>query len=186
MSATEPLDYDELHAVLARLALGIDASELHGALCGFLAAGGVIGQRPLLAVLEIEVDSVVAEAEWGVWQRLAVQAEQSLADSELGFEPLIPDEERPLDERVEALVDWSRGFLCGLGLAGTKAYERLTEDGQEILQDFRVIAATDFDFGDNEEDEDALAELHEFVRMGAVLLYAEGHAMPAVLNSTLH
>jgi len=49
----------------------------------------------------------------------------------------------------------------------------LSEEAQEILKDLGTIAASSFEFGDESEDEDSLIEVHEFVRLGAMLLFAE-------------
>ena len=57
---------------------------------------------------------------------------------------------------------------------------------QEILRDLGTIAASAFDFGDESEDEDALIEVHEFVRMGAMLLFAECHSARNPASDTLH
>ena len=38
-----------------------------------------------------------------------------LADAELAFEPLLPDDDAPLEEQVQALALWCHGFLSGLG-----------------------------------------------------------------------
>jgi uncharacterized protein YgfB (UPF0149 family) len=85
----------------------------------------------------------------------------------------LPSDDRPLPERAEALVDWCRGFLGGFGLAGTEAHAKLSEEAQEILRDLGSIAAAQLDFGEEGDDEDALIEVHEFVRVGAMLLFAE-------------
>jgi uncharacterized protein YgfB (UPF0149 family) len=107
------------------------------------------------------------------------QCETELADPELGFEPLLPEDDRPLTERAEAMVDWCRGFLGGFGLAGTGA-RQLSDEAQEILRDLGTIAASSFDFGNEDEDEDALIEVQEFVRIGAMLLFTEctAHGKP--------
>ena len=119
-------------------------------------------------------------------ERLVTQSEAELADPELGFEPLLPADDRPLPERAEALVDWCRGFLGGFGLAGAETHGKLSDEAQEILRDLSTIAASSFDFDDEGEDEDALIQVNEFVRMAAMLLFAECAKRPAIQNDTLH
>jgi uncharacterized protein YgfB (UPF0149 family) len=118
--------------------------------------------------------------------RLAKQARGELADPELGFEPLLPADDRPLTERADALVEWCRGFLGGFGLAGAGAHAKLSDEAQEILRDLTTIASSAFDFGDESEDEDALIEVHEFVRMGAMLLFTECQGAQPQAGDTLH
>jgi uncharacterized protein YgfB (UPF0149 family) len=84
------------------------------------------------------------------------------------------------------LVDWCRGFLGGFGLAGAEAHGKLSEEAQEILRDLATIASSAFDFGDEGEDEDALIEVHEFVRMGAMLLFAECAGRNKPNSDTVH
>jgi uncharacterized protein YgfB (UPF0149 family) len=187
MSTIEPIDYADLDASVRRLRLGVDASELHGSLCGFLAGGGVPGKRPLVQLLELDGEELApAPADRALLERLTAQAEADLADPELGFEPLLPADDRPLAERAEAMVEWCRGFLGGFGLAGASAHAKLSEEAQEILRDLGAIAASEFDFGDEGEDEDALIEVHEFVRVGAMLLHTECAGGRAAGSDTLH
>ncbi|MEI7035668.1 UPF0149 family protein [Fulvimonas yonginensis] len=187
MTAPDLVGYDELDAALVRLRLGADASELHGSLCGFLAGGGALGRQPLLAVLQFEDRDTTASApDQALLARLATQTRQELDDPELGFEPLLPADDRPLPERAEALVEWCRGFLGGFGLAGAGAHGKLSDEAQEILRDLSTIASSAFDFGDQGEDEDALIEVHEFVRVGAMLLYTECQGVRRQAGDTLH
>ncbi len=181
------VDYEELDSVLAQLRLGCGASELHGSLSGYLAGGGVLGRQPMLAALQLDGDGVTPSAEaQAVLDRLQRQTAAELADPELGFEPLLPADDRPLSERADALADWCRGFLGGFGLGGAGAHAKLSEEAQEVLHDLGVIAGSEFDFGDEQDDEDALIELHEFVRVGAMLLHTECAAAGRAQSDTLH
>ncbi|WP_267120279.1 UPF0149 family protein, partial [Xanthomonas sacchari] len=92
---------------------------------------------------------------------------------DFGFDLVLADAGAPLPERADALFDWCRGFLGGFGLAAGAA-PPLSEEGQEALQDVARLAqasADDFDSGD--EDEDALAEIEEFVRVAVLLLHSD-------------
>ncbi|MFZ0871773.1 MAG: UPF0149 family protein, partial [Rhodanobacter sp.] len=68
----------------------------------------------------------------------------------------------------------------------TSAHAQLSEEAQEILRDLGTIAGSSFDFGSETEDEDALIEVQEFVRVGAMLLHTEctAHGKPA--SGSLH
>jgi uncharacterized protein YgfB (UPF0149 family) len=174
MTTTEPVGYDEIDALIMRLRLGTDASELHGSLCGYLAGGGLLRGTSVLAALQLDGEATdPTAADKQVLEQLARQCESELADPELGFEPVLPADDRPLTERAEAMVEWCRGFLGGFGLAGTAAHANLSDEAQEVLRDLGTIAASSFDFGNEDEDEDALIEVQEFVRVGAMLLHVE-------------
>jgi hypothetical protein len=108
----------------------------------------------------------------------------ALDDPELRFEPLLPDAETPIDTRADALVDWCRGFLGGLGLGGGSGTS-VSDDASEILRDLGTIAGSRFEYENAEEDESALAEVVEFVRVGVLLLHAEMD-VPQQRDVTLH
>ena len=151
------------------LGLAQSPAELHGALCGWLAGGGDAGPGWLGRVM---ADAALPEAAPAALQGLRDAAVAQFEDRGFGFVLLLPDEQASLEERSGALFDWCRGFLGGFGLA---AGERppLSEDGAEALADLaRLAAAAPQEDGD-EEDEEALGELEEFVRVAALLLHGD-------------
>lgn len=177
----EPLNHDQLDALVVRLRLGVDASELHGSLCGYLAGGALPRGRDLLPALQLEsADATLAAADQALLDNLLAQCRAALDDSDLGFEPLLPEDDAPLDARADAVAAWCRGFLGGFGLAGPAAHANLSDDANEVLRDFGTIAAAEFTYDNADEDEDALIEVQEFLRVGALLLYTEslGRARP--------
>lgn len=187
MTAPALVEYDDLDDLTHRLKLGTTASELHGSLCGFLSGGGRFGRRSPLAVLALDGEAVAPTvADNSLLERACTQAQDQLNDPELGFEPLLPADDRPLADRAESTVEWCRGFLGGFGLAGSPSHAKLSDEAQEILRDIGTIAASHLDFGNEAEDEDALIEIHEFVRVGAMLLHTECGGDPAAGNETLH
>jgi uncharacterized protein len=187
MTAAEPVGYDDIDALIMRLRLGTEASELHGSLCGYLAGGGSLRGTSVLAALQLDGEATEPSvADEALLQQLARQCEAELADPELGFEPLLPADDRRLAERAEAMVDWCRGFLGGFGLAGTAAHAQLSEEAQEILRDLGTVAASSFDFGNEAEDEDALIEVQEFIRVAAMLLHTECTARDPSASGTVH
>ncbi|GLQ50323.1 UPF0149 family protein [Dyella flava] len=187
MTAPDLIGHDELDDVIAHLRLALSPSEFHGSLCGFLAGNGRLGRRPLLEVLQLDAGGVkVAPVDQAVLDQLVRQSQAELEDSELGFEPLLPADDRPLPERADALVDWCRGFLGGFGLGGPDMLERLSNEGKEVLRDLGAIASASLDFGNEDEDEDALIEVHEFVRMAAMLLFTECRIPNQPSSDTLH
>jgi len=185
------IDYDRLDALTRRLHLAVTAGELHGSLCGFLAGGGKAGGDSVLAQLQLEPEAE-AEADAAAPGDQALLAElvraciAALADPELGFEPLLPADDRPLAERAEAMVEWCRGFLGGFGLTGAASHAQLSDEAREMLRDLGAIAGSSFDYGEANEDEDALIEVHEFMRVGAMLLYAECADPVPPASGTIH
>ena len=187
---SEFLSHAELAAVLARLRLGLGASELHGSLVGYLCARGKAAENAWPVALELDG----AEDDFGdeIFTRLYRTCREQLDDEDLGFEPLLPDDSQPLAERGDALVEWCRGFLGGVGLAGHAGGDALSADANEILGDFGAIAGSRFDYDDDDGDETALVEVLEFIRVGVLLLHDEmNHAprrrvQPAAASRRIH
>lgn len=174
MADDTSLTHAELGELLAQAQLGVGASDLHGSLAGYLCGGGRSGARDFLEALQLESDDAHAlDRAHEALGRLYTGCLGALDDPELGFEPLLPDESRPLDERADALVEWCRGFLGGFGLSSGDRPAQLSEEATELLRDLATIAGSSLSFEDAEEDERALVEVLEFVRVGAMMLHAE-------------
>ena len=188
MTAAAPITHAELGEVLTALRFGVDASDLHGSLTGYLCAGGQASARDWLAALQLQLDDseVAAALHSAPLQQLFAECSAWLADPDLRFEPLLPAADTPVDVRADALVEWCRGFLGGIGLAGMADAAGLSSDGAEILRDFNTIAASHFEYSDNEEDESALAEVIEFIRVGVLLLHTELAATSVPVKVTVH
>ncbi|MBL8296979.1 MAG: UPF0149 family protein [Rhodanobacteraceae bacterium] len=174
------ITHAELGMALSELEFGVGASDLHGSLTGFLCGGGTASPRTWLQRLEIDVEpGIETHARMELLVRLFSDCRRRLEDPGFGFEPLLPEEDEPLGERADALVQWCRGFLGGLGLSGASTEQKLSPDGAEILRDFGAIAASQLEYDDAEEDESALVEVLEFIRVGVMLLHAELAPPPA-------
>lgn len=172
--------YEDLSAVLARLGYDDDAAAYHGALCGALCV------KPpkdidLLQLLELAAEEP-PQADKPSLQLLARLREQtlySLQDGELGFTPLLPDDEAELAARVGALVAWCSGFLFGLANRPQLDLEACSDEAREIIQDFSQFTKASIGSDDNAElEETAYAELVEYIRVGAQLIYMELRPRP--------
>lgn len=173
MPSTDLPDLPELNAVEAeirRLALATTPSELHGSLCGWLAGGGASTPGWLAQVLVDETLAVPAEG--SALDQLRVASAAQLADRSFTFGLLLPDSDASLAERSGALFDWCRGFLGAFGLAaGAKA--PLSEEGTEALGDLAKLSAVQPQDEGDDEDDAALVEIEEFVRVAVLLLHGD-------------
>lgn len=186
-AADAAIEYEDLDSLVQRLHIGTTASELHGSLCGYLAGGGSMTGDSLLAKLQLDgVDSPPTPADQVTLAQLVQQCAAALADFEMSFAPMLPADDRPLDERADATAEWCRGFLGGFGLTGAATHAKLTDEAQEMLHDLGAIASSSFDYGDENEDEDALIEVQEFVRVGAMLMHAECSVPDPQASGTIH
>lgn len=152
------------------IGLATTPSELQGALLGWLAGGGDADGNWLAAVMADR--GLPAPAPGSPLQALRDHAVAQLDGRDFALDLLVADDDASLAERSGSLFDWCRGFLGGFGLAAG-ANPPLSEEGGEALADLaKLAAATPQDDGD-EEDEAALVEIEEFIRVAALLLHGD-------------
>ncbi|MEO5596932.1 MAG: UPF0149 family protein [Lysobacteraceae bacterium] len=158
-----------LDAEISALGLGVDAVELHGSLCGLLCGGG--GEHgDWLQALALEPSA--APPPDGALAALREATIGQLDAQDFEFVLLLPDEDAPLGERAEALALWCRGFLGGFGLAASRP-SALSDEASEALEDIGKIGSSNLSYDEDEADEQALAEIIEFVRVAALLIHGD-------------
>ncbi|MDO5506497.1 MAG: UPF0149 family protein [Pseudoxanthomonas suwonensis] len=159
-----------ISAQLQRLGLGIAAAELHGAACGWIAGGGEREGNWLAAVMvDPDLAPVAMESALDALFRASVR---QFEDRDFSLGLLLADDEASLGERSASLFDWCRGFLGGFGLAAG-AEPALSDEGREALADLARLAAASAQEEGDEDDEQALVEIEEFVRVAAMLLHGD-------------
>ncbi|MBF6022404.1 UPF0149 family protein [Lysobacter niastensis] len=175
MSKTDP-NPAELPAVSAieaesrRLELAATPFELHGSLCGWLAGGGAsVREWPAKVLAD---DAIPAPPEGSPLDELRLASASQLDDRSFDFDLLLPEADASLAERSGALFEWCRGFLGAFGLAAG-ASPRLSEEGQEALADLARLAGAQAQEDGDEDDEEALVEIEEFVRVAVLLLHGD-------------
>ena len=99
--------------------------------------------------------------------------QRALDDPDSGYMPLLPEDTAPLPDQAAALVDFCRGYLEGLGLAGVGADRIRSAELKEVLHALAELGAGPVALDDDAGDAQALAELIEFVRVAVMLVRAE-------------
>lgn len=170
------LNYERTERQLASADVESSAAEVHGVLCGLLCSGSKdalsVWYKELLPE-ESERDLLAQECQASLRQ-LYNETKEAIDGPGLGFTPFLPDDDRPLKERARAVSEWCQGFLYGVGLAGISPEQQLSAETQEALRDFTEITRMDVDaLSDNENDEDALIEVSEFLWVAAMLVHSE-------------
>lgn len=166
----------ELDRLLRRTGAMVDAAECHGSLCGTLCAPAGDPGSWLERLLEgTDAPGDVRAA----LTRLVADTRRQLRDGDLSFSPLLPDDAERLADRVAALGEWCEGFLFGLGNAGLRDFDRLPPDAQEVVRDLVEIARVGVPTDEGAGNEEAYAELVEYLRVGVHLLHDELHPGPA-------
>ena len=182
--AITPLDYHSLRDLLAQAGAVVALAELHGGVCGALCAGGAPAAAYWLEDC-LEDQELDATEELGAsLTNFVAASSRMLEDTGFEFEPLLPDDDAPLEEQVQALALWCHGFVTGLGanapeLAARSA--RAPDSGDagaiaEVIGDFTEIsrAGLSEDEATGQDQVDfALAELREYVRAGVQMVFEE-------------
>jgi hypothetical protein len=161
------------HVDEAGLASG--AAESHGMLCGLVCGAADEAEARWISELFAELDArdlLVQECQQAL-RALAAETVEAFDSPGLGVSLLLPGDHSSMAERVEALRDWSNGFLYGLGLAGV-SLDALSAEAAEALQDVTEITRLDVeDPSEQEADEEAYAELAEFLWVAAMMVHTD-------------
>lgn len=167
------LNYDRLSDALARLGFSQNAAEYHGALCGALCVKPPEEIDPL-RVLDGESPAAEGGDPEQLLRRFSGQSLEAFDSPELVFSPLLPDDEEDLTGRVQALSSWCEGFLYGISTGRPLNLKHCSPELKEIIKDFTEFTHAGLDEDpENELEETAYAELVEYIRVGAQLVYLE-------------
>jgi uncharacterized protein len=187
--AETSLSYADIQRVLTQSHALADAAEAHGTLSGALCATPAYHLDDWLG--EILPDGRAAPEDTPWLRALFDSTSTALGDEQMSFQPLLPTDEDALGARTEALGDWCKGFLYGLGSGSLNDLQAFGDEADEILRDFTAITQVGIDPEDTDEkNEEAYVELVEFVRIGVQLLFDRLEPLRAPLpagdGSSLH
>ena len=167
--------FTSLDALLRESAAAMEAAESHGHLCGLICAAGKVAE-------EFWVEQVFGgfEAKEAgcpdcepLLSHLYAWTCVSLRSEDLGFRLHLPDDACPMQDRVRAVGAWCQGFLSGVGL-GSASVPSLLAPVEEVLQDMAEMARVSEDPAEDPEgDEQAYAEIVEYLRAGVWLVVEE-------------
>jgi uncharacterized protein YgfB (UPF0149 family) len=167
------IGYEEFERVLSDSGSFTAAGEAHGTLCGALCA---------MAAYRIEdwVGELLPEnrnPDDGIdplFELVYTETYQAISGQGMEFAPLLPDDDAPIAARATALGEWCQGFLYGLGAGRIASAQELPDDLREIVRDLTEVSRASADEKDSlETNEQAYAELMEFVRVSAQLVFDE-------------
>ena len=165
--------HDQLQAALDLAGVELRASEVHGLVCGEICRRIKVGPdadfRTLVGVTEPVEGS--GRAVLNVVDTLMQQTRQAL-DGGMQFSLLLPDDDEPVHERTGSVADWAKGFSVALLRGDKVAIEDLAANSAEIVRDLlKISEAAPGD--ESEDDERALTEIEEYMRVGVQLIFEE-------------
>lgn len=156
------MTYRAISAILEQHDSDIGAAEAHGVATGMLCVEIRADAGNWLHELFDDEQQLFDEDKallHGVFEKTRQLLENQ--DEDFAFDLLLPDEDESLPDQVEALRSWCQGFLFGVGYAQTGV--DWPGDTAEVMRDMIELTKIDSDV-DGEDDENALAEIREYVR----------------------
>ena len=170
----KPSDYESLTALLSQEKIIVDAAEVQGILCGMLSGGMAATDQSWAEALSDVINQGDAFTPRAKDEITALFNEvcQQFVDADFALRLCLPDDASPINERGAALLVWVQGFLLGFGLHQADL-TGCSADVKEALEDFSEIARMDEQMSDDEESEQALFEVMEYVRITAMLCFNE-------------
>ena len=166
---SQPINYELAKDALQKLNTDDTISSAHGLLCGFYCVKQDISLDDWLneVLVSIDLNNLLEKESHQILAEIFNNTSEQLADPTLNFWPVIADDESPLREQANTLVEWCQGLLVGLGLSSV---ETTDEEVLEMIKDISEISQLDADLLDSEENTQDFYEIVEFVRMGVLFI----------------
>ncbi|WP_129775024.1 UPF0149 family protein [Peristeroidobacter soli] len=179
--------FAEVARVLEGLDSSVPATEAHGCLVGALCTSPHYSMERWLEEIIPDADQRNDEDSQQALRLLYADTLNALRGEDMEFEALLPDDDVSLATRAAGLSQWCQGFLYGFGTAGPAnkmalKQEQLPGNVNEILNDLTHIgrASVELEGDGNESEEEAYAEVVEYVRVGVQLIHDE--LIPAAVH----
>ena len=176
--------WDEAADGLFNAGLNLNPSALHGAMAGLLGAGFSPHTDQHFSATVAALEKALAIDLTGdlvdFVSRLSLSTLSAIEDADYTFQPLLPAEDSPLEERLLSISEWSRGFLSGFTQGITlreAAGEPIPGMTAEALKDMAAIAQVDTAETDSEEAERQLEDIIEFIRFAAINIVSEAQSL---------
>ncbi|WP_263080736.1 UPF0149 family protein [Endozoicomonas sp. Mp262] len=170
-----PVTFDEMADSLVELGCTNHPSEIHGLLCGLLAAGQRLTRDQWLQqVSALAGDKALEGTCSKLVHALYAITLEALETSDFAITLLLPDEDEALEQRAEALGIWCQSFLSGFGEGMQQ--KKPGEEVESTLNDFSAIAQIQSTIDDSDDAERDWLEVSEYVRMALLMIFVEMNA----------
>ena len=174
------MDFEKLDSLRKSASIDMKLPEAHGGICSQICFDNDYFEEfvPLDQSDDVASVSVQIGAYRKALLKIIDENAKTLKDGDLDFELIIPDENYTIQERAESLSIWCQGFIDGVSFLlseqGLKIDQSENKESFEIIEDFTQISTLDSHSINEEVDEElALMELIEFVRLSVQMIYDE-------------
>lgn len=170
------MDFDQINDALEPYQELESPSFLQGMLLGLMSGDSEIKEGAWIKRILTEADiKSVKESFLTILHEMYLDADKMLNGSGFELELMLPDEDVPVANRAYLLGQLCEGFLYGMGIVN-KDKDNLRGDVLELVKDFGSIAAIDvenLEGEDDEQEEEDLMQLIEFVKVGVMTINEE-------------
>lgn len=182
------LNYESLADFIARANIPMLPAELHGLATGLLVADTSASENIFLRLVleEPEQGDVLTSENAQQLLELFQATRDALQTTTLEFGLLLPDDDEPLADRIDAACEWARSLLYGLTEQGVHQQTDLTEDVLGFVNDLMEISKGGYAYDKDEEGEIIYADLLEYLRMGALMVQEELQPIKTAPKQQLH
>ncbi|MEM6162301.1 YecA family protein [Erwinia sp. P6884] len=190
LSNTMP-GYDQLASALTQQGVGMTPAEMHGLISGMICGGNTDSSWQTLVHELTNEGMAFSQSLSQPLQQLHQGIGDALEEEGFLFQLYLPDDDDiSVFDRADALAGWVNHFLLGLGVSQPKLDKVKGETG-EAIDDLRTIAQLGYDEDEDQEElEQSLEEVIEYVRVAALLCHDTfTHQQPTVVEvkkPTLH
>ncbi|WP_185964591.1 UPF0149 family protein [Aliikangiella marina] len=168
------LDYEEIESILADADCEASAAEIQGFFCGMISAGAKPAENNwqdfFVDIINdgrpITDDIANLLAALYLWTAEEVNQHETLAPV------LLPDDGYPVIDQLEAIIEWSQGFLLGFGLQ-TDNQKVNNQEVSEALADLAEICRLEHEADESEESQEALVTLIEHIKVAVQIIHWE-------------
>ena len=179
-------DYPQLQTLFDRQLIPLSPAEAHGLLTALISAGETEPEEWLGQLFGgIEGAHTLSQEDGVLLAGMFGDTQRDLSGDAFEFELFLPDDDTEIEMRVGALSTWCQGYLFGLGIRGLGDSPALSDDAQELIADLTAISRAAVDDSDAEEaDEEAYAEIVEYVKVGVLSLHEDLRPLRDAVETT--
>ena len=148
-------------------------AEVHGIAAGLVCCGEdestLENWAPILTrELEDDISRSLVE---DILSGLVALTKHALQGTDFTFQALLPPDSTDIATRTIALADWCAGFCTGTAFNTRLSETDLEPDALEALTDIARIAEVEPGTASEEDQEKALLELEEYLKVGTQLIF---------------
>lgn len=172
MSTTRLPDFEHTLAMTQGNLEAPELAECHGVVCGLLCRLPTATVDTFIGLLDVlELVKTPGSGMQMAFEELLNASKAQLSDEDMSFALWLPNDDEGLEERTMALSQWCSGFLAGIGSSGDETLDALSDDANDALKDLQQISTADVtDTSESEEDENAFAEIIEYIRIVTLMI----------------